>query len=105
MKKIEDYAAKIRSFYQTASGFVPSERLNAVTDIQIDHRFTKNSEGNSEYQSAETLMKRLDSGQQQMVQQLMQQVLMYFGMHIQHYQTFMLGHMNLDTIKIAEYFC
>ena len=55
--------------------------------------------------STKTLMKRLDSGQQQMVQQLMQQVLMYFGMHIQHYQTFMLGHMNLDTIKIAEYFC
>ncbi len=54
MKKIEDYAAKIRSFYQTASGFVPSERLNAVTDIQIDHRFTKNSEGKSEYQSAGT---------------------------------------------------
>ncbi|MCI9016461.1 MAG: hypothetical protein HFJ53_04800, partial [Clostridia bacterium] len=54
IQRIENYSKLIENFYNTTAGFVEPEILNRYTDIQGDHRFTKNESGSSEYQSAGT---------------------------------------------------
>lgn len=54
MDKIINYGNIIKIFYETTAGFIEKEYLNPYADIQVDHRFTKNSNGVSEYQSVGT---------------------------------------------------
>ena len=54
MDKIINYGKLIKDFYTTTAGFIEKEYLNPHSDIQVDHRFTKNTSGQSEYQSAGT---------------------------------------------------
>lgn len=54
VEKIENYGKIIKSFYTTTAGFIEKEYLNPYADIQVDHRFIKNANGQSEYQSAST---------------------------------------------------
>ncbi len=51
-KMIREYAVKVKTYYTTAASIIEDAKyFNAIHNVQIDHRFTKDENGVSDYQS------------------------------------------------------